>query len=1554
MLFSALPSYISASAGASYTYSSSTGVLSLSSGTLTFTADADPTSSQEVSLVNLSASGTGSKVLFDSNEHIAGLSLTDGATATVTSVTALGGTWSNDNHDVLVIGTEDEATAPTFEIDSESKLDLADNDMIVHGGNDSSSDFAAVQAASAVGRNVAPGGIYDGTWDGNGLTSSTAAVVDSGENAGYEETRLAVVLNSDLFLGQFSDWSAGSFNEPLRSDGNDVIVKYTYNGDLTLDGAVDGNADTVFGAFYYPGVSLVDQGLNNDYAFGDLNGDGFVDGNDDTIFGAVYGNGMSPDNLAAIGLTATPGSSTGSVAVASFTDTSSDAATANFATIDWGDGSSATDGTIVSNGSGNWLVKGSHTYSAVGSYPVVISIDSSVAATTATVVPSAPTGLSATASGSTEINLAWTASTGAASYTIERSTDGTDFTAIGTAGSTATTYSDTSLSPGTDYTYEVVATNSSESSAASASAAAFTQPSSLSALTATAASSSGVSLSWTDVAGATGYKIDRNDSSGDWEQIGTVDAPAASYGDTSLTDGTAYTYQVIPYNDSGDADGTNPSASATTSLLAPDNVAAVALSSTSIEIVWDDQSAAETGFEVQRSTDGTTFSNLGSIAAGTTNYTDTTAAADTEYWYRVESTNSAAGSSTPSAATDATTPATESDAGPATPTLSATVVSSSEIDLTTSVPTDGSNLELEEQGPNDDNFAVVDITPTSSDDTLTYAVTGLTNHTLYSFRLRADLNGQVAYASAAAQTASDPDAPPTPTIVSVTPDSNPDNPGVLDVVASGDYAAGTEIVAYAVQNSDHYQTFADVTMTWADEDAPSSDGVYHFELPNGLADTPYTLYVEARSGPHFSGYAEQQVEFGSSTPLLPAGCQPEISVTPMDDGEGDYQVNWTGALTSAQLTEYGADLTSLSIDYQDLYFIPASGPNHGHVELVDNGLESASDGSGSAVEELGPGQVFMTSGVGVSNVVTIDGDGSVAAPATPGNLSAMPYSDGTSAGIRLLWDNDSNNETGFTIQRSTSADFSTDLQTFTVAADVTSYVDNTGTDDTSVQPGTTYYYQVEATNSAGSSSFSSSAYASVTLPTVSVTAVDPDAQADPQDAWFEVSRTGNVSQASTVDLGFTGTEPTTDYTVTDGSDTVSSSVQFVAGQQSLMLQVQPTADPTEPSGSTSALPTLTVISTLADAATYTIGVAAATDTVAPPSANFTVISANVTFDSNTILKDDGSGAYPTTNQWVDKDGRDNPADPKTTSLPLSYNAGDSITASVDFGIAGQDPSGNYTITGVASGIGTEGMTFTWHGTLGGGQTHLQATITSGVPLNDLIDYGTLDIDWTVTHDGNSVHYGSTSNRIYVTAGGRNAQFETVLLVGCQGGKEANPISATEDIIAGIWSEFASRMIDDAEGNLLHYWGVATATPWTTTEALLKRHDGTCSAWTAFFRDVLAAQGIAATVYKIVPEIPADDPNGGLSVPDMKESSLVVYKALPGQGGDPSRNIFTDHKVVMVGSTIYDPSYGDGPYASKLAWEDASVVEYEYAYVGDPLPTFQADTKGKLETNWSSE
>ena len=105
--------------------------------------------------------------------HIGGLSVQGGAIADVSAVAAR----SHTNHRVLVIGKVNQATAPTFSISSTSKLNLESNDMIVHGGNDGTSDLAAVQAAAAVGRNVAPGGIFNGTWTGNGLTSSTAAAV---------------------------------------------------------------------------------------------------------------------------------------------------------------------------------------------------------------------------------------------------------------------------------------------------------------------------------------------------------------------------------------------------------------------------------------------------------------------------------------------------------------------------------------------------------------------------------------------------------------------------------------------------------------------------------------------------------------------------------------------------------------------------------------------------------------------------------------------------------------------------------------------------------------------------------------------------------------------------------------------------------------------------------------------------------------------------------------------------------------------------------------------------------------------------------------------------------------------------------------------------------------------------------------------------------------------------------------------------------------------------------------------------------------------------------
>jgi hypothetical protein len=94
--------------------------------------------------------------------------------------------------------------------------------------------------------------------------------------------------------------------------------------------------------------------------------------------------------------------------------------------------------------------------------------------------PAAPTGVTATAASSTQINLSWSAASGAQGYRIYRSTTAgqavsamTDI--LGGAVTVATSYSDSGLTAGTTYYYKIVAANSSGDSAASSEVNATTQ-----------------------------------------------------------------------------------------------------------------------------------------------------------------------------------------------------------------------------------------------------------------------------------------------------------------------------------------------------------------------------------------------------------------------------------------------------------------------------------------------------------------------------------------------------------------------------------------------------------------------------------------------------------------------------------------------------------------------------------------------------------------------------------------------------------------------------------------------------------------------------------------------------------------------------------------------------------------------------------------------------------------------------------------------------------------------------------------------------------------------
>ena len=89
---------------------------------------------------------------------------------------------------------------------------------------------------------------------------------------------------------------------------------------------------------------------------------------------------------------------------------------------------------------------------------------------------------------------------------------------------------------------------------------------------------------------------------------------------------------------------------------APSNLATTAVSATQINLLWGNNATNQTGFKIERSTDGVNFSLDTTVGASVTNYSDTGLTAGTKYYYEILATN-ASGDSSPSNIANATTQA---------------------------------------------------------------------------------------------------------------------------------------------------------------------------------------------------------------------------------------------------------------------------------------------------------------------------------------------------------------------------------------------------------------------------------------------------------------------------------------------------------------------------------------------------------------------------------------------------------------------------------------------------------------------------------------------------------------------------------------------------------------------------------------------------------------------------------------------------------------------------------------------------------------------------------
>lgn len=243
----------------------------------------------------------------------------------------------------------------------------------------------------------------------------------------------------------------------------------------------------------------------------------------------------------------------------------------------------------------------------------------------------AVTGLVASLGTGSGLSLVWSSVVGATGYAVDRSINGIDFTQIGTTASTS--YNDLSLAGSMRYFYRVSATDAVGRSVPSATSSTINRPSAVTNFSITSPSATQLVLNWRETTGETGYRIERSaDGGATFSTLATVGANVPSYTNAGLTAGTAYSYRVIPTSALGD--GVTSATASGAARLAAVNPTLGTVAAGSITMNWADISN-ETNYRIERSTNGTTFTTLATVAANTLTYTDTTITSAGEYYYRV-------------------------------------------------------------------------------------------------------------------------------------------------------------------------------------------------------------------------------------------------------------------------------------------------------------------------------------------------------------------------------------------------------------------------------------------------------------------------------------------------------------------------------------------------------------------------------------------------------------------------------------------------------------------------------------------------------------------------------------------------------------------------------------------------------------------------------------------------------------------------------------------------------------------------------------------------------
>ena len=501
-----------------------------------------------------------------------------------------------------------------------------------------------------------------------------------------------------------------------------------------------------------------------------------------------------------------------------------------------------------------------------------------------------PSGLSATA-GDTQVSLTWTPVSGATSYDVYRG--GTKLTTVATSS-----YTNTGLTDGTTYSYYVIATNTTQTSAASATVTAKPMPAAPTGVTGTGGDLK-ATISWTAVSGASSYNVYRGGA-----KVGSVTAPTTTYVDSAVSNNVAYAYTVTAVK-SGAESVASSSVSVTPTVITPGIPTGLVATAGDAQVTlsWTASANAQT-YKVYR---GTTLL----VTQTGTSYVDLSLANNTTYSYTVVAVNGSASSAASTAAS-----ATPQAAPLSTPIGLSAAPGSNTVSLSWTAVTGATSYDIYRGG-----------TLLTTVATASYSDNGVTNGQNYSYYVIAKNATQTSAASATVTATPQQAATGAPT-------------GLAGV--AGDQSAS--LTWTAVSGATSYNVYRNGTKITPTSIAPTSFS--EIGLTNGQA---YTYYVTALVG----GVESAASTTISVTPFVITPSAPTgLSATA---GNAQVVLGWTASANaqSYKIFRNGTQIgTSATTSYTDL--TAANGTTYTYTVAAVNGSATSTQSSGVSATPVAP------------------------------------------------------------------------------------------------------------------------------------------------------------------------------------------------------------------------------------------------------------------------------------------------------------------------------------------------------------------------------------------------------------------------------------------------------------------------------------------------------------------------------------------------------------------------------------------------------------------------